>query len=331
MTPGRRGRARPVVTLLFVAATLMACTAPVGDASSYVPGAAGAGLAVDAEAVSFGAGSREIVMSDLGERIAAATEAAAERAAQVTVGVLDRETGARTVGGADQSIETASVVKLFIADDLLYRDGLGEITLTEDDYDRIERMLRSSDDSAASLLWEQYGGSEIVDRVSERHSLTGTTSPTNGWWNTSTTASDLLTWYDALLSGDGGLDEQATARIVDHLLDFDATGSDGYPQLFGLPKGLLSPTDLGVKQGWMCCLDGRWIHLSTGFFGEDHRYVAAVLSREVVTYGEDATDIDEWFLPDTALYDVTDDESAQHARDTMTLVVETVLGDPFTG
>ncbi|MEE2033786.1 serine hydrolase [Rhodococcus chondri] len=318
MTPGRRGRARPKMALLFVAATVVACAAPAVGASC-IPAGAGSGLAVQAAATS------PIEMSGLGERIATATEAAAERGAHVTFAVLDRDTGARTIGGTDESIETASVVKLFIADDVLFREGLGDITLTAEDYDLIEHMLRSSDDSAAGLLWERHGGPEIVDRVVERHSLTGTTAPANGWWNTTTTASDLLTWYDALLSGDSGLDDEATARLVGHLMNFTPAGTDGYDQRFGLPDGLPAATDPGVKQGWMCCLDEQWIHLSTGFFGEDHRYVVAVLSREAVTYGEDSGR-EEWFLPDTALHDVTGDESAQHARDTMTAVVEAVFG-----
>ena len=112
-----------------------------------------------------------------------------------------------------------------------------------------------------------------------------------------------------------------------HLLDFEPAGSDGYDQRFGLPDGLPEATELGVKQGWMCCVDGNWIHLSTGFFGDDHRYVVAVLSREKVHY--DDPDLAEWTpLPDTALVDVTDDASAAHARDTVTLVVQEAFGQP---
>ncbi|MGX4709923.1 hypothetical protein LZP97_05455 [Rhodococcus sp. DMF-1] len=268
-------------------------------------------------------------LGSLPDRMTAAAATAAGRGADVTIAALDRRTGLRVVGGVDTPVETASVAKLFIADDLLYRAATGELPLGGSDYDRITAMLESSDDSAANDLWFRHGDSEIVERTAARHALTGTVAPVDGlWWNTVTTASDLLTWYADLLDGTGGLDEWGRATIVGHLRAAGPVGADGYDQRFGLPDGLSDTTGLGVKQGWMCCLDGRWIHLSTGFVGDDERYVLVVLSRELVHY--DADD-DRWTdLPDTALFDVTGDASAQHARETVTEVVRTVFGSAGT-
>lgn len=325
---GRRDRVRSCVTLLFVTATLSACGAPIDNTAQYGAGAAAGGLSVQAVAGSPGtaAGTPDDLASPttLADRIEQAVAAAAARGATVTVAVLDRSTGIRTIGGADDPIETASVVKLFIADDLLFRDGLGEIVLTDADYDLIEVMLTASDDSAASTLWDTYGGGAIVERVADRHALTGTVAPEAGWWNTVTTASDLLTWYDELLSGTGGLDEVSSARVISHLMGFRDTGTDGYDQRFGLPDAAPAAADPGTKAGWMCCLDDSWIHLSTGFFGDDHRYVVVALSKETVTYESDSGR-ELWFLPDTSMYDATEDESARHARETVTVVLETVL------
>ena len=258
-------------------------------------------------------------------RIDAAVAVAADRGARLTVAVLDRESGTRVLGGADEPFETASIVKLFIAEEILRQEALGEATVSDTDRELIRSMLRSSDDSAATVLWEAYGGPEIVEHVVERHDLTGTTPPDPGswWWNTTTTASDLLTWYDDLL---GGADEEVSARIIGHLTEYTDEGLDGYDQRFGLPAGSDDLADLGVKQGWMCCPADEWLHLSTGFFGEDHRYVAVVVARETVTYDESDPLYDTGFLPDTALYDATVDDSARHARETMTLAVETSLG-----
>jgi len=326
---GPRGRRRSIVSLLFAAATAVACGSVSSDSEVLMVGVTAPHPTVEFLPVPAPEVPYTMKVQALTDRVvAAAALAEAQRGARVTVALLDRETGSRTVAGADEPIETASVVKLFIADDLLFRAGTGEIALGEGEYDEIAAMLSRSDDSAANDLWSRYGGSEVVDRVVHRHGLTDTSAPYDGnWWNTVTTASDLLTWYDAVLGGTSGLDERGTATLVGHLLDFEPAGSDGYDQRFGLPDGLPDATELGVKQGWMCCVDGNWIHLSTGFFGDDHRYVVAVLSREKVHY--DDPDLAEWTpLPDTALVDVTDDASAAHARDTVTLVVQEAFGKP---
>ncbi|MCK0092471.1 class A beta-lactamase-related serine hydrolase [Rhodococcus sp. F64268] len=317
-----RDRFRSGLALLVVAATLSACGTPLNGLTAPGSEVSAAGLHVAAGASTDI--TTPIRMDGLADRIDTATRLAAERGAEVTVAILDRDTGARTVGGVDEPIETASVVKLFIADDLLFREGIGEILLTDDHYDLIRAMLTRSDDSAASLLWDAFGGPEIVARVVERHALRGTVAPVDFWWNTLTTASDILTWYDHLLGSTDGFDEPAGARIIGYLLEWEPTGADGYDQQFGLSAGLPDTVDLGSKAGWMCCLGSQWIHLSTGFFGDDHRYVVAVLSRETVTYED--PEYDGTFLPDTSMYDASDDQSARHARDTLTMVVETVFG-----
>lgn len=333
MNRGRRTGARSYATVLLAAATVVACGSQSDGSKEIVPALAALNPGVtDTDGDGYAdlalqMGSSSLDVESVADRIEAAATLAERRGARMTIAVLDRSTGARTVGGVDEPVETASVVKLFLADDLLFRESTGEVTLTEDDYDLIENMLRSSDDTAANLLWAQHGGSEMVLRVAERHNLTGTTPPFSPWWwNTTTTASDLLTWYDDVLGGRGGLDEEARARIIGYLTDFTPTGSDGYDQTFGLPEGLPGMTDLGVKQGWMCCLDGEWVHLSTGFFGDDQRYVVAVTSQEEVTYEEGDPEFGTGSLPDTALYDVTYDGSARHARETVSMAVETALG-----
>jgi hypothetical protein len=52
-----------------------------------------------------------------------------------------------------------------------------------------------------------------------------------------------------------------------------------YPQRFGIPEGLYAEP-VAVKQGWMCCVDSDWMHLSTGVIGPDRRYVMAISSMQ---------------------------------------------------
>jgi hypothetical protein len=215
----------------------------------------------------------------LENRTKQATSEAAGKGADITTVVLDRSTGRRVTNGNGRGIAIASVVKLFIADDLL----LGP-PLSPDDKKLFESMLRSSDDSAAEVFWNRGGGSAIVTRVAGRYGLGGTRPPGNGrWFNTISTAADLVRYYDMMLSGAGGLPMDKADMIVDNLAQSAPTGIDGmmpggvYPQRFGIPEGLYAEP-VAVKQGWMCCVGSDWMHLSTGIIGADHRYVMAIAS-----------------------------------------------------
>jgi hypothetical protein len=139
-------------------------------------------------------------------------------------------------------------------------------------------MLRSSDDDAAETFWNERGGETIITGVAGRYGLTSTTPPGDGlWWNTMSSASDLVHYYDMLLNGSGGLSPERAEIILDDLAGSTATGVDGYPQRFGIPDGLYAEP-VAVKQGWMCCIGSSWMHLSTGVIGPDSRYVMVIES-----------------------------------------------------
>ena len=214
-----------------------------------------------------------VALNGLEIRAAQATAEAAKRGADITFMVLDRETGQRVSGGGG-GLATASVVKLFIADDLLMR----EPDLSPADRKSLDTMLRSSDDSAAEVFWNRGGGAAIITRVSSRYGLTATAPPSNGrWWNTITSTGDLVRYYDMLLNGSGGLPAERANIIVNNLAQSTPNGIDGYPQRFGIPEGLYSEP-VAVKQGWMCCIGSDWMHLSTGIIGPGRRYIMVIYS-----------------------------------------------------
>jgi len=213
-----------------------------------------------------------------------ATNAAADDGADITALVLDRNTGQKVSNGNSTSIAIASVVKLFIADDLLLQVSKGQTQLSPEDHVNFDRMLRQSDDSAAEVFWNRSGGNAIVTRVAARYGLTSTRPPSNGrWWNTISTAADLVRYYDMMMSGTGGLPPEQASVILANLaqsapLALDGTQPGGvYPQRFGIPDGLFAEP-VAVKQGWMCCIGSDWMHLSTGVIGPDRRYVMVIAS-----------------------------------------------------
>ncbi len=218
------------------------------------------------------------VFGGLPARIRQAIDEAAAAGATLSVAVLDRKTHELVSNGNSQIIGTASVAKLFIADDLLLAESQGRTTLSPEDRQALDVMLQSSDDGAAEKFWGQGGGDAIISQVAARYGLSSTTPPSDGrWWNTMSSLTDLVRYYDMLLEGSGGLPAERGTIIVNDLARSTPTGIDGYPQRFGIPDGLFAEP-VAVKQGWMCCIGSEWVHLSTGVVGADHRYVMVVQS-----------------------------------------------------
>jgi hypothetical protein len=222
----------------------------------------------------------------LATRIQRAIDEAAAGGAALSVAVLDRKTRELVSNGNTQIVGTASVAKLFIADDLLLAESQGRTTLSAEDRQALDVMLQSSDDGAAEKFWDQGGGPAIIAQVASRYGLSSTTPPGDGrWWNTMSTLTDLIRYYDMLLDGSGGLPAERAMIIVNDLSRSTANGVDGYPQRFGIPDGLFAEP-VAVKQGWMCCIGSDWMHLSTGVIGADRRYVMVVQSLQT---SDDAT------------------------------------------
>jgi hypothetical protein len=215
----------------------------------------------------------------LDARVRQATADAAKSGANIEAVVLDRNTGEIVSNGATKPFPIASVAKLFIADDLLLQESQGKTTLSPADRASLDVMLRSSDDSAAQNFWNRGGGNAILARVKARYGLPGTTAPSNSHWDvTTSTASDLVQYYRMLLDGTGGLPPEQANIIIGDLAQSTPTGTDGYPQRFGIPEGLYAEP-VAVKQGWFCCWSGaNQLHVSTGVIGPDRRYVMAISS-----------------------------------------------------
>ncbi|OBB07497.1 hypothetical protein A5662_09520 [Mycobacteriaceae bacterium 1482268.1] len=217
----------------------------------------------------------------LDARTRQATADAAKTGADIQTVVLDRNTDRIVSNGDNTPFPIASVVKLFIADDLLLQVSKGQTELSPADRKSLDVMLQSSDDGAAQNFWNRGGGNAIISRIVARYGLKGTTAPYNGHWDvTQSTANDLVRYYDMMLDGSGGLPPEQVNIILGNLAQSTPTGVDGYPQRFGIPEGLYA-VPVAVKQGWFCCWNGaNQLHVSTGVIGAERRYVMAIASLE---------------------------------------------------
>jgi hypothetical protein len=160
------------------------------------------------------------------------------------VAVFDRQTGTFTEQlNADAQFRSASVVKLLIALDSMWTQGVPA------DHTQLDEMLRSSDDDVASSLWVRDGGSAIVTRMVTRLGLTDTAPPPAGysgtWGYTALSAADTVKIYRYVL-------ESAPAPVRDlvmgDLRQSTRCGADGFDQRFGIPTVFAQPW--AVKQGW---------------------------------------------------------------------------------
>lgn len=175
------------------------------------------------------------------------------------IAVFDRETGQFTEQlNPDLQFRSASVVKLLIVLDYLWNRG-PEYELPAADKARLDVMLRSSDDDAASYYWDHLGGGQIIDRMVQRLGLTHTARPPAshpGFWGyVALTAGDTVRIYRYLL-------EQAPAPVRDYVLGnlHHATryGTDGFDQYFGIAS-VFDP-DFAIKQGWSGFMGGTSNH-----------------------------------------------------------------------
>jgi hypothetical protein len=169
----------------------------------------------------------------------------------VTAGyaVFDRASG-RFVQqhNADHRFRSASVVKLLIVLDYLW-DRAPAYDVPAEDRTRIEVMLRSSDDDAASHFWEQLGGTAIVDRMVRRLGLTHTAGPPAthpGFWGyVAITAADTIQVYRYILDQ---APQPVRELVMGQLHQATQYGTDGFDQFFGIASAF--DRDCSIKQGW---------------------------------------------------------------------------------
>lgn len=192
--------------------------------------------------------------------------------AQLGAVVFDRETSAQLLSyNASKQFRSASLVKLLIAVDVLYRGA------DPSDRDQLTRMLVGSVDSLASQFWVEGGGTDIVRRTSQLLGLTGTQPPEKPgqWGDTLLTADDIVRIYQHVLD----LPEPDRELVVSALENTSRVAADGWDQYFGIPDGIGGP--FGVKQGWGNNDDAKFVH-STGLVGEGRRYIVVLLTRHLL-------------------------------------------------
>ena len=122
----------------------------------------------------------------------------------------------------------------------------------------VREMIIRSDDVTADSLYQQAGGDAMVDRITRRYALTGTTPTPDGvyWGNVQTTAADMASLLTQILADPG-----TASVIAPAMLATSAYAQDGVDQRIGMR----TVPAAGSKQGWGCCLSGVVGIHSVGF------------------------------------------------------------------
>ncbi|MER5221515.1 serine hydrolase [Streptomyces flaveus] len=210
---------------------------------------------------------------------------AVEDGAEVSVAVLDPESGESAVYG-DGAFDTASIVKVDILAALLLQaqDAGRELTASEKAY--ATAMIKNSDNVSASELWDAIGRAEGLAAANERFGLNGTEGGDGALWGlTQTTAVDQLTLLEQVFGDDSELSEASRAYLRGLMGDI-AVGQDwgvsavGSEQAEDAADGFAG-SQFALKNGWLPrSQTGLWVINSIGRVTVDgHGYLVAALSK----------------------------------------------------
>ncbi|WP_410596593.1 serine hydrolase [Amycolatopsis sp. lyj-23] len=218
--------------------------------------------------------------SDLRARIARAQAYADSRPGVTGIVLRDRRTGAvYRSPAAGTLIWACSTPKLAMAVDLLLREDAGAIALSAEDRDLLHRMLHSSDDAAAHVLWTRYGGETEFARRFPAYGMTDmrfSDRHPHHWGWIRTTADDLDRLIEYVLTR---LPARHRDQLVRELRAVDVN------QQWGV-WGAGPAARPGNKNGWSDDNDdGSWIMDSVGFAGPDERYTLALMNDTGVVAG----------------------------------------------
>jgi Beta-lactamase enzyme family len=203
--------------------------------------------------------------------VGAAADIGIRHGLRVGVAVVDTLTGGCVVAGeVDGLFATASVIKVLIAARLLSSGQMDADTAR-----LAYRMIISSDDDAANVLWWRSGADSLEPWVAEHYGLPHLGSPNaiaGRWGNTHVRPAELARLYAALKA-----DPAVWPWLGDAMHHMRPTAKDGTDQVFGIAA---TDKDAAVKQGWANGSaddpDDAVVN-STGFLGSD-RYVVIILT-----------------------------------------------------
>ncbi|MGP3922150.1 serine hydrolase [Streptomyces sp. 8N616] len=205
---------------------------------------------------------------------AALRNAGAIASGNLSVAVVDLDTGAAgQYAPTDHRFATASIVKLDILAALLLQAQREGRALTLVERENAERMIKVSDNDAATYLWQRIGGPDGLAEANRQLGLVETT-PGTSWGLTTTTASDQLSLLRAITTSHSPLTPENRAYAHGLMTQVERD------QAWGVSAAADPGTTPALKNGWLPrSATGLWVVNSIGEVRHDgHRFLVAVVS-----------------------------------------------------
>lgn len=193
------------------------------------------------------------------------------------IAINDLSTGANGTFTSEEGREfvTASIVKVEILVALALQAQRRSRALTTEEHQLAERMIKVSDNAAASTLWERVGRACGMGEVGDTLGLTDTVPGPDGYWGlTRTTAADQVRILGAVSTADSPLAAPYRSFILGLMRQVTAD------QKWGVTAAADTPAASAVKNGWLPRTGtGLWVINSIGAVRHaGHRLLIAVLS-----------------------------------------------------
>ena len=178
-------------------------------------------------------------------------------------------------------IRTASIIKVGILAALIDKAAREHRVLTAAEKNLADKMIRISDNNAATSLWNEVGGKNVVSFLRSIGMSSTKPDPTSpgAWGYTLTTAHDFAVLAAALFNH-----RIATPELCDYELSL-MTQIASY-EAWGIKPPLPPGTGVAFKNGWYPENGAVWRVNSVGIVSADHPYMLAVLTRYNVNLGE---------------------------------------------
>jgi membrane peptidoglycan carboxypeptidase len=208
-------------------------------------------------------------------RLTAELDKYAASVPEFSVALQDRKTGRRYDYHGGRQQETASIIKVELLAALLLKAQDRGRRLTAAEQARATKMIKASDNDAATQVYDAVGGAAGLREAGQRLGLTDT-DPAKSWGLTRTTASDQVRMLAALSDPSSPLDAKSRELMLQLMSSVNAD------QNWGISVAAFEGDQTSLKNGWVyrSAKGGRWIINSMGrITGTSTDTTVAVLSR----------------------------------------------------